>query len=105
MTDLYGAIDLGGTKLRAVVADLEGNIRGEVIQPSEAGEGPERVIARMIETLEAAAVEASVSVSDIRAVGVASPSSQSCSEASASHAACIRLKRWTAGSLFAPSAR
>ena len=73
MTDLYGAIDLGGTKLRAVVADLEGNIRGEVIQPSEAGEGPERVIARMIETLEAAAVEASVSVSDIRAVGVASP--------------------------------
>src|SRR5438552_9791723 len=73
MTDLYGAIDLGGTKLRAVVADLAGNIRGEVIQPSEAGEGPERVIARMIETLEAAAVEASVSVSDIRAVGVASP--------------------------------
>src|SRR5207244_10894223 len=73
MTDLYGAIDLGGTKLRAVVADLEGNIGGEVIQPSEAGEGPERVIARMIETLEAAAVEASVSVSDIRAVGVASP--------------------------------
>ena len=73
MTDLYGAIDLGGTKLRAVVADLEGNIRGEVIQPSEAGEGPEPVIARMIETLEAAAAEASVSVSDIRAVGVASP--------------------------------
>src|SRR3989449_6683279 len=73
MTDLYGAIDLGGTKLRAVVADLEGNIRGEVIRPSEAGEGPEPVIDRMIETLDAAAAKAGVSVSDIRAVGVASP--------------------------------
>jgi glucokinase len=73
MPDLYGAIDLGGTKLRAVVADLEGNILGEVIRLSEAGEGPERVIARMVETLEAAASKAGVSLSDIRAVGVASP--------------------------------
>ena len=31
MPDLYGAIDLGGTKLRAVIADLGGNIVGEVI--------------------------------------------------------------------------
>ncbi len=73
MPDHYGAIDLGGTKLRAVVADLEGNISGEIIRPSEADEGPEAVIARMIETLKAAASAAGVAVSQLRAVGVASP--------------------------------
>src|SRR5436309_7708067 len=73
MPDLYGAIDLGGTKLRAIVADLDGNVLGEIIRPSEADEGPEPVIARMIETLEAAAGKAGVSASEIRAVGIASP--------------------------------
>jgi glucokinase len=73
MPDLYGAIDLGGTKVRAIVGDLDGNILGEIIRPSEAGEGPEAVIDRMIETLEAAATKAGVSLGDVRAVGVASP--------------------------------
>ena len=73
MTDLYGALDLGGTKLRAVVADLDGNILGEIIRPSEADKGPEGVIAHMIETLEESAAEAGVKVSQLRAVGVASP--------------------------------
>ena len=71
--DLYGALDLGGTKLRAVIADLDGNIAGEIILPSEADEGPERVIDRMIETLEAAATKAGVAIAELRAVAVASP--------------------------------
>jgi len=73
MPDLYGAIDLGGTKLRALVADLEGDVRSEVIRSSEADKGPDHVIARMIETLEEAAAEASVAVAQLSAVGVASP--------------------------------
>lgn len=73
MPDLYGALDLGGTKLRAVVAGLEGNIVGEIIRPSEADQGPDRVIDRMIETLEAAAKEAGIRLDDLRAVGVAAP--------------------------------
>jgi glucokinase len=73
MPDLYGAIDLGGTKLRAVVAGLDGEVRGEIILPSEADQGPEPVIDRMIETLEASAKEADIGLSDLRAVGVASP--------------------------------
>jgi glucokinase len=73
MSDLYGALDLGGTKLRAVVAGLDGNISGEIIRPSEADEGPERVIDRMIETLEAAAKEAGIRLADLHAVGVAAP--------------------------------
>jgi glucokinase len=73
MPDLYGAIDLGGTKLRAVVADLDGNVVGEIIRASEADEGPELVIGRMIETLDAASSEAGVPITELRAVGVASP--------------------------------
>jgi glucokinase len=73
MPDLYGALDLGGTKLRAVVADLDGNVLGEIIRASEADKGPEGVIAHMIETLEESAAEAGVKVSQLRAVGVASP--------------------------------
>lgn len=73
MADLYGAMDLGGTKLRAVVADLEGNVRGEIIRPSEADQGPERVIARMIDTLAEASAEAGIAVTDLSAAGVASP--------------------------------
>src|SRR3989304_3941189 len=38
-TAIYGALDLGGTKVRALVADLEGNVYGEDIRPSRAAEG------------------------------------------------------------------
>ncbi len=70
---LYGAIDLGGTKLRAVVAGLDGEIRGEVILPSEADSGPDHVIGRMVETLEKAASEAGLGIRDLFGLGVASP--------------------------------
>src|SRR4029450_817045 len=73
MADFYGAIDLGGTKLRAVVAPLDGNIPGEVIVGSEADEGPERVIDHMIEMLEAAAGKAGASLSEIPGLGGAPP--------------------------------
>jgi glucokinase len=73
MPDLYGAIDLGGTKLRTEVGDLEGNVLGEVILPTEAGGGPDHVIGRMVESLADAAFEAGVRLADLRGLGVASP--------------------------------
>jgi glucokinase len=72
-TPLYGAIDLGGTKLRAIVAGLDGDVRGEVIVPTEAGGGPAHVINRMVETLEAAADKAGTHAGDLFGLGVASP--------------------------------
>jgi predicted NBD/HSP70 family sugar kinase len=57
MPDLYGAMDLGGTKLRAVVANLTATFAAR----SFALRGrtrPERVIARMIDTLAEASAEA-----------------------------------------------
>src|SRR3972149_425335 len=55
---LYGALDLGGTKLRAIVADLQGKVYGEDIRPSETDRGPDAVFDRMTETLAAAGAAA-----------------------------------------------
>ena len=70
---LYGALDLGGTKLRAIVADLEGKVYGEDIRPSETDRGPDAVFDRMTETLAAAASAAAVRIADLGGVGIASP--------------------------------
>lgn len=70
---LYGALDLGGTKLRGLVADPEGRVLGEEIRLSHAGEGVEVVVDRMVGALEAALDQAGVGVADLKAVGVASP--------------------------------
>jgi len=70
-SDLYGAIDLGGTNVRAIVADLDGNIAGEDSRLTETQRGTEGVFARMVESLEAAA--AGARVADLRGVGIASP--------------------------------
>jgi len=43
----YAGIDLGGTKMLAVVVDAEGNILVSEEQPTLAAEGAERVMARM----------------------------------------------------------
>ncbi len=70
---LYGTLDLGGTKLRALVADPEGSVLGEEIRLSHAGEGVEVVVGRMVGALEVALAQAGVGVADLKAVGVASP--------------------------------
>jgi glucokinase len=70
---LYGAIDLGGTNVRAIVADLDGNIAGEDIRESRAGEGLESVLRTMQDTLSAALAAGGVALADLQAVGIASP--------------------------------
>jgi glucokinase len=73
VTDLYGAIDLGGTKVRALIADLQAKVRGEHIQPSDTIAGRDAVIDRMVETLGVACGEAGTRIEDLRALGIASP--------------------------------
>jgi glucokinase len=70
---LYGAIDLGGTKVRAIVADLDGNVYGEDIRRSEAQRGLEATLERMRESLAAALKGAGVGFADLKGVGIASP--------------------------------
>ncbi len=70
---LYGAIDLGGTKVRAIVANLDGRVYGEDIRPSRAGEGVETVVQTMIDCLDAALATSGASRSQLRGLGIASP--------------------------------
>lgn len=70
---LFGAIDLGGTKVRALVADLEGRVLGYDLRPSDTARGLEPTLARMLESLAAAAASAGVSPRDLKGLGIASP--------------------------------
>lgn len=71
--DRYAAIDLGGTKVRAIIADLDGKIYSEDIRLSRAAEGLDITIDTMIEALEAACAGARVGRSEIKGLGVVSP--------------------------------
>ena len=73
MTDLYGAIDLGGTNVRAIVAALDGTISGDDRRPSRASAGLDATIETLLASLAQACSEADVEASDLRGLGVATP--------------------------------
>ncbi len=75
MPNLFGAVDLGGTNARAIVADLDGRIAGQDIRPSHANAGLEAALEAMSGALAAAAEAAGTPVHSLRALGVASPGS------------------------------
>jgi glucokinase len=70
---LYAGLDLGGTKTLVIVADAQGNVRGDVRVPTRAEEGPDAVIARMVEATRGAAQEAGVDVAALAGAGVSAP--------------------------------
>ena len=73
MPDLYGAIDLGGTNVRAIVAGLDGKISGDDRRPSRASDGLDATIEALLASLGRACSEAGVEASDLRGLGVATP--------------------------------
>jgi len=66
-------IDLGGTKIRAVVVDARGAILGEDVRPTEADEGQRAVIDRLVTSAQAAVVTSGVPFASTAAVGVTAP--------------------------------
>ena len=70
---LVAAVDLGGTKIRSIVVDRAGRIRGTDQRSSEAAGGPEVVIRRMVESVRAAVAASGARMDDLAAVGVAAP--------------------------------
>ena len=70
---LYGAIDLGGTKLRSLVADGEGRVLARDTRASLTEEGLEAVLGRIVESLDAALAGAGATRGELTVVGVASP--------------------------------
>ncbi len=72
MPDLYGAIDLGGTNVRAIVADLTGKISGDQIQPSRAADGLDACLASIEESMRKATAEARIEPKLLCGIGICS---------------------------------
>ena len=71
--DARGGIDLGGTKIQAVVVDERHEVLGEQRGPTPTSGGPADVAAAMAETLAGAATAAGIETSGLIGVGVGSP--------------------------------
>ena len=70
---MRGGIDLGGTKIQAVVVDAAGEVLGETRVPTPRDGGPPGVAAAMGQAVEQAAAQAGVAPGDLEGVGVGSP--------------------------------
>jgi glucokinase len=68
-----GGIDLGGTKVQAVVVDADFAVLGEARHPTPTTGGPADVAATMAAALAEAAAAAGTSTGELAAVGVGSP--------------------------------
>ena len=70
---LRGGIDLGGTKIQAVVVGARNGVRGQARIPTPKAGGPDGVIAAMAEAVRTAAAEAEVETAALDGVGIGSP--------------------------------
>lgn len=70
---LYVGLDVGGTAMKAGVVDDNGHSLGSVSLPTEAHRGQEFGLERMCESIRQAVAAANLKMSDISAIGVATP--------------------------------
>jgi glucokinase len=69
----FGGIDLGGTKIQAVVVDDGHRVLGQARGPTPTSGGPEQVAAAMSEAMRQAAADAKLDVAALDGIGVGSP--------------------------------
>ncbi len=69
----FGGIDLGGTKIQAVVVNAEHEVLGQARRPTPTSGGPAGVAAEMAKALREAAAAAGVQVASLQGIGVGSP--------------------------------
>ena len=69
----YGGIDLGGTKIQAVIVDEDHNVLGSARRPTPTSGGPKDVAAEMETALRDAAGAAELQPASLAGVGVGSP--------------------------------
>jgi glucokinase len=70
---MRGGIDLGGTKIQAVIVDGDHAVRGEARVPTPTTGGPADVAAAMAGALRQSAEAAGVETAELEGVGVGSP--------------------------------
>lgn len=73
MAQLRGGIDLGGTKIQAIVADDEHRVIGQARRPTPVTGGPDDVIAALVQVQQEAAAAAGVETSALAGIGLGSP--------------------------------
>jgi glucokinase len=69
----YGGIDLGGTKIQAVIVDEGHSVLGQARRPTPTEGGPQDVAEEMAQALLDAAKAAELKTGDLAGVGVGSP--------------------------------
>jgi glucokinase len=70
---LRGGIDLGGTKIEAIVVDAGQTVLGSSRHPTPSSGGPEAVAAQLVDAMRAACQAAGVEASALQGVGIGSP--------------------------------
>jgi glucokinase len=75
VTRMRGGLDLGGTKIQAVVTDGEATVLGQARSETPRQGGPEAVVGVLAETLRVALDDAGVEPMGLAAVGVGAPGS------------------------------
>lgn len=70
---LRGGIDLGGTKIEAIVVDASQKVLGQARQPTPTDGGPAAVAAQMATAMQEAAKAAHVKTTALAGIGVGSP--------------------------------
>ena len=69
----YGGIDLGGTKIQAVVVNEDSSVLGSARRPTPTDGGPEGVAAEMEQAMRDAAKAAELEPAELEGVGAGSP--------------------------------
>src|SRR4051794_19915772 len=106
---MRGGIDLGGTKIQAVVVDSKWNVVGQSRRPTPTTGKPEGVATEMSDALKEAAVDAGVKPGDLTSAGVGSPGDVDGTSGSVSQArnlpgwgGTFELGQWLSDSLGTP---
>jgi glucokinase len=73
MSALRGGVDLGGTKIQAVVLDDHNEVAGQARRATPTEGGPQAVTEEIVETVVEAVAAAGAEVSSLAGVGVGSP--------------------------------
>jgi glucokinase len=71
--DTRAGIDLGGTKIEAIVVNAEHEVLGSARRPTPTDGGPAKVASEMVEAVREAASAAKVKPGDLSGIGVGSP--------------------------------
>jgi glucokinase len=70
---LRGGIDLGGTKIEAIVVDADNTVLGSARHPTPASGGPSAIAAEMVAVMTGACKAAGIETKKLAGVGVGSP--------------------------------